>query len=162
MAFLPPRFISTFIFRQAWYFVQEAVSSGVIRLLKQDDYVCSTYRDHVHALSKNVPAKEIMAELFGKKTGICRGQGGSMHMFSQKHGLVNPASSSPISLSYIPCHCHYAHYLFFVSCLLKQHSPRIDRNNLFSSYWTTSPNWIEVCKTTHFASFRPFAKSLEL
>lgn len=45
-------------------------------LLKKTDYICSTYRDHVHALSKNVPAREIMAELFGKKTGICRGQGG--------------------------------------------------------------------------------------
>lgn len=68
--------------------LQEAVSTGVIRLLRQNDYVCSTYRDHVHALSKNVPAREVMAELFGKKTGICRGQGGSMHMFSAKHGLV--------------------------------------------------------------------------
>ena len=45
-------------------------------LLKKTDYICSTYRDHVHALSKNVPAREIMAELFGKKTGIWRGQGG--------------------------------------------------------------------------------------
>ncbi len=39
-------------------------------------------------LLQGVPAREIMAELFGKKTGICRGQGGSMHMFSKKHGLV--------------------------------------------------------------------------
>ena len=70
------------------YSGQEAVSTGVIRLLRPDDHICSTYRDHVHALSKNVPAREIMAELFGKKTGICRGQGGSMHMFSKKHNLV--------------------------------------------------------------------------
>ncbi len=76
--------------------LQEAVSTGVIRLLKGDDYVCSTYRDHVHALSKNVPPKEIMAELFGKKTGICRGQGGSMHMFSKQHGLVRP-ECAPLS-----------------------------------------------------------------
>ncbi len=48
------------------------MSSGVIRLLRQDDYVVSTYRDHVHALSKGVPAREVMAELFGKKTGCCR------------------------------------------------------------------------------------------
>jgi pyruvate dehydrogenase E1 component alpha subunit len=60
----------------------------VIRLLRPDDYVCSTYRDHVHALSKGVPAREVMAELFGKATGCCRGQGGSMHMFSAKHGLL--------------------------------------------------------------------------
>ncbi len=71
------------------YSGQEAVATGVIRNLRKDDYICSTYRDHVHALSKNVPAKNIMAELFGKKTGICRGQGGSMHMFSAEHGLVS-------------------------------------------------------------------------
>ena len=71
------------------YSGQEAVSTGVVRALRKDDYICSTYRDHVHALSKNVPAKNIMAELFGKKTGICRGQGGSMHMFSAEHGLVS-------------------------------------------------------------------------
>ncbi|KAI8475212.1 MAG: thiamine diphosphate-binding protein [Monoraphidium minutum] len=70
------------------YSGQEAVSSGVIRLLRPDDYVCSTYRDHVHALSKGVPAREIMAELFGKATGCCRGQGGSMHIFSAKHGVL--------------------------------------------------------------------------
>lgn len=57
-------------------------------LLRKDDYICSTYRDHVHALSKDVPARAIMAELFGKKTGICRGQGGSMHMFSKEFGLL--------------------------------------------------------------------------
>ena len=57
-------------------------------LLRKDDYICSTYRDHVHALSKDVPARAVMAELFGKKTGICRGQGGSMHMFSKEYGLL--------------------------------------------------------------------------
>ena len=43
----------------------------------------------VPVVRQGVPAREIMAELFGKKTGICRGQGGSMHMFSKKHGLVS-------------------------------------------------------------------------
>ena len=70
------------------YSGQEAVSTGVIKALRSDDYICSTYRDHVHALSKGVPSRAIMAELFGKKTGLCRGQGGSMHMFSREHGLV--------------------------------------------------------------------------
>ncbi|XP_024397426.1 pyruvate dehydrogenase E1 component subunit alpha-3, chloroplastic [Physcomitrium patens] len=67
---------------------QEAVSTGFIKLLKKGDYVTSTYRDHVHALSKGVPARQVMAELFGKTTGCCRGQGGSMHMFSAEHGLL--------------------------------------------------------------------------
>ncbi|XP_015692155.1 pyruvate dehydrogenase E1 component subunit alpha-3, chloroplastic [Oryza brachyantha] len=67
---------------------QEAVSTGFIKLLNQADCVVSTYRDHVHALSKGVPARSVMAELFGKATGCCRGQGGSMHMFSAPHNLL--------------------------------------------------------------------------
>ncbi|UZQ56343.1 pyruvate dehydrogenase (acetyl-transferring) E1 component subunit alpha [Trichothermofontia sichuanensis B231] len=68
---------------------QEAVSSGVIRSLRRDeDFVCSTYRDHVHALSAGVPAKEVMAELFGKETGCSKGRGGSMHLFSAAHRLL--------------------------------------------------------------------------
>nr|YP_009314951.1 Pyruvate dehydrogenase E1 component, alpha subunit [Scinaia undulata]SCW23406.1 Pyruvate dehydrogenase E1 component, alpha subunit [Scinaia undulata] len=67
---------------------QEAVSTGVIKALNSDDYVCSTYRDHVHALSKGVPAREVMAELFGKETGCSKGRGGSMHIFSAKHNFL--------------------------------------------------------------------------
>lgn len=67
---------------------QEAVSTGVIKALNPDDYVCSTYRDHVHALSKGVPARQIMAELFGKETGCSKGRGGSMHIFSAKHNFL--------------------------------------------------------------------------
>jgi pyruvate dehydrogenase E1 component alpha subunit len=68
---------------------QEAVSSGIVKALRdKGDYVCSTYRDHVHALSAGVPAKEVMAELFGKETGCSKGRGGSMHMFSAEHGLL--------------------------------------------------------------------------
>lgn len=67
---------------------QEAVSTGFIKLLTKRDSVVSTYRDHVHALSKGVPAREVMSELFGKATGCCRGQGGSMHMFSKEHNLL--------------------------------------------------------------------------
>nr|YP_010199409.1 pyruvate dehydrogenase E1 component alpha subunit [Gracilariopsis tenuifrons]UAD89267.1 pyruvate dehydrogenase E1 component alpha subunit [Gracilariopsis tenuifrons] len=67
---------------------QEAVSTGVIKSLQKDDYVCSTYRDHVHALSKGVPSKLVMAELFGKETGCSRGRGGSMHIFSAPHNFL--------------------------------------------------------------------------
>ncbi len=68
---------------------QEAVSTGIIRAMRQgEDYVCSTYRDHVHALSVGVPAREVMAELFGKATGCSRGRGGSMHLFSAEHKLL--------------------------------------------------------------------------
>lgn len=81
---------------------QEAVATGVIKALDKDDYVCSTYRDHVHALSKGVPAKDIMAELFGKETGCSRGRGGSMHIFSAAHnflgGFAFIAEGIPVAL----------------------------------------------------------------
>lgn len=68
---------------------QEAVSTGVIKAMRPgEDFVSSTYRDHVHALSAGVPAKEVMAELFGKATGCSKGRGGSMHMFSAQHHLL--------------------------------------------------------------------------
>jgi pyruvate dehydrogenase E1 component alpha subunit len=68
---------------------QEAISSGVIKAMRPgEDYVCSTYRDHVHALSAGVPARNVMAELFGKATGCSKGRGGSMHLFSAEHRLL--------------------------------------------------------------------------
>nr|YP_010726670.1 Pyruvate dehydrogenase E1 component subunit alpha [Hypnea edeniana]WCH54745.1 pyruvate dehydrogenase E1 component alpha subunit [Hypnea edeniana]WDY85145.1 Pyruvate dehydrogenase E1 component subunit alpha [Hypnea edeniana] len=67
---------------------QEAVSTGVIKALSDFDYVCSTYRDHVHALSKGVPPRLVMAELFGKETGCSHGRGGSMHIFSAPHNFL--------------------------------------------------------------------------
>lgn len=67
---------------------QEAVSSGIVKAMRKDDFVCSTYRDHVHALSAGVPAREVMAELFGKVTGCSKGRGGSMHLFSAEHNLL--------------------------------------------------------------------------
>jgi pyruvate dehydrogenase E1 component alpha subunit len=68
---------------------QEAISTGIIKALRPEtDYVSSTYRDHVHALSAGVPAREVMAELFGKATGCSKGRGGSMHMFSAEHKLL--------------------------------------------------------------------------
>jgi pyruvate dehydrogenase E1 component alpha subunit len=67
---------------------QEAVSTGVLKAMRPDDYTCSTYRDHVHALSAGVPARQVMAELFGKETGCSKGRGGSMHMFSAEHNLL--------------------------------------------------------------------------
>eukprot|EP00923_Selenidium_pygospionis_P000918 GHVN01001417.1.p3 GENE.GHVN01001417.1~~GHVN01001417.1.p3 ORF type:complete len:518 (-),score=60.80 GHVN01001417.1:129-1682(-) len=67
---------------------QEAVATGLIKALRPDDHVVSTYRDHVHALSKGVPPGQVMAELQGKETGCSKGRGGSMHMFSKPHNFV--------------------------------------------------------------------------
>jgi len=68
---------------------QEAISTGVIGAMrKKHDWFCSTYRDHVHALSAGVPSFEVMSELFGKATGCSKGRGGSMHLFSKEHHLL--------------------------------------------------------------------------
>lgn len=68
---------------------QEAISTGIIKALRSgEDYIASTYRDHVHALSCGIPPREIMAELFGKETGCSKGRGGSMHLFSKKHRFL--------------------------------------------------------------------------
>jgi pyruvate dehydrogenase E1 component alpha subunit len=76
------------------YIGQEAVVAGSKEAMEDGDKVITAYRDHVHPIALGVPAKEIMAELYGKKTGIVKGKGGSMHMFSKEknffggHGIV--------------------------------------------------------------------------
>lgn len=68
---------------------QEAISSGIIKNLRNADYVVSTYRDHVHALSKNVPASKVLNELYGNYYGSTnKGKGGSMHIFSKEHNFI--------------------------------------------------------------------------
>lgn len=60
---------------------QEAVCAGVMPHLRADDHVVGTYREHGHALLRGVPMRAIMAEMFGRVEGCCRGRGGSMHLF---------------------------------------------------------------------------------
>ncbi len=64
------------------YIGEEAVASGVLSLLGPGDNVMATYREHGHALLKGLSARSIMAEMFGKVEGCCRGRGGSMHLIS--------------------------------------------------------------------------------
>jgi pyruvate dehydrogenase E1 component alpha subunit len=76
------------------YIGQEAVSTGTLSLLRPDDYVITTYRDHGQALARGMTPRSIMAELFGKSDGCSKGKGGSMHMFDRHlnflggHGIV--------------------------------------------------------------------------
>jgi TPP-dependent pyruvate/acetoin dehydrogenase alpha subunit len=62
------------------YLGEEAIAVGAIVALETDDYIVSTHRGHGHALAKGHDASLMMAELFGKETGYCRGRGGSMHV----------------------------------------------------------------------------------
>jgi pyruvate dehydrogenase E1 component alpha subunit len=63
------------------YIGMEAVAAGAIRALTADDAVVATYREHGHALVRGMSAGAIMAEMYGKASGCCRGRGGSMHLF---------------------------------------------------------------------------------
>jgi TPP-dependent pyruvate/acetoin dehydrogenase alpha subunit len=67
---------------------QEAVPVGVCEALQEDDYLFSTHRGHGHALAKGCDLKRMMAELMGKETGLCRGHGGSMHLYQKEIGLM--------------------------------------------------------------------------
>jgi pyruvate dehydrogenase E1 component alpha subunit len=60
---------------------EEAIAAGVMEHLHENDAVVATYREHGQALAKGVPARAIMAEMFGKQEGCSRGRGGSMHLF---------------------------------------------------------------------------------
>jgi pyruvate dehydrogenase E1 component alpha subunit len=63
------------------YVGEEAVAVGVMAALEPEDAVVATYREHGHALARGVPAGPILAEMYGKLEGCCRGRGGSMHLF---------------------------------------------------------------------------------
>ncbi|GAM09594.1 pyruvate dehydrogenase E1 component subunit alpha [Geobacter sp. OR-1] len=63
------------------YSGQEAVAVGATAGLHKDDYILSAYREHAQAIVRGAEPKRVMAELFGKATGICKGKGGSMHLF---------------------------------------------------------------------------------
>jgi 2-oxoisovalerate dehydrogenase E1 component len=70
------------------YIGEEAVASGVCAHLGKEDVIFSTHRGHGHALAKGVSPRELIAELFGRATGVSRGRGGSMHLFSPEVGLL--------------------------------------------------------------------------
>ncbi|HXD22161.1 MAG TPA: pyruvate dehydrogenase (acetyl-transferring) E1 component subunit alpha [Gemmatimonadaceae bacterium] len=76
------------------YIGQEACGTGVISMLRDDDYVITTYRDHGQAIARGMTPRSVMAELFGRVDGCSKGKGGSMHLFDRNvnflggHGIV--------------------------------------------------------------------------
>ena len=70
------------------YIGQEAVAAGFLHAFKEGDRVITAYRDHAHALLLGSTPKEVMAELYGKGTGLVKGKGGSMHLFDVENGLM--------------------------------------------------------------------------
>ena len=67
------------------YIGEEAVAVGAMPALTPDDNVVATYREHGQALTRGIPAGAVMAEMFGKANGCCRGRGGSMHLFDVRY-----------------------------------------------------------------------------
>jgi pyruvate dehydrogenase E1 component alpha subunit len=69
------------------YIGQEAVGVGAISVLEPHDYIVSHYREHGHALARGMESGRVMAELFGRVTGVSKGKGGSMHLFDAAKGF---------------------------------------------------------------------------
>ncbi|HOJ82851.1 MAG TPA: pyruvate dehydrogenase (acetyl-transferring) E1 component subunit alpha [Acetomicrobium flavidum] len=70
------------------YVGEEAVATGACANLRKDDYITSTHRGHGHLISKGGDLKLMMAELFGRRTGYCKGKGGSMHIADVELGIL--------------------------------------------------------------------------
>jgi pyruvate dehydrogenase E1 component alpha subunit len=70
------------------YIGQEAISTGTMSILRPDDYVVTSYRDHGQAIARGMSPRSVMAELFGRSTGCSGGKGGSMHLFDKSVGFL--------------------------------------------------------------------------
>lgn len=82
---------------------QEAIGAGIAESLRPEDAVVSTHRNHFHALAKGVDERALLAEIYEKESGLCRGRGGHMHPFDpSKHfsatGIVG--ASLPVALGH--------------------------------------------------------------
>lgn len=83
------------------YLGSEGVAVGACAALNDDDYITSTHRGHGHALAKGLDPKYMMAELYGKRDGYCKGKGGSMHIADVEAGMLGAngivAAGTPIA-----------------------------------------------------------------
>lgn len=69
------------------YIGQEACAAGSVSALRKGDKYITAYRDHAHPLALGTSPNAVMAELYGKETGVSKGKGGSMHIFDKEHGF---------------------------------------------------------------------------
>ena len=70
------------------YVGEEAIAAGVCANLRTDDYVTSTHRGHGHCIAKGCSLDAMMAEIYGRETGLCKGRGGSMHIADFSRGML--------------------------------------------------------------------------
>lgn len=67
---------------------QEAIAAGVGAELRKTDYIAATHRGHGNCLAKGADINRMMAEIFGRKDGLCKGKGGSMHIADFEVGML--------------------------------------------------------------------------
>ena len=70
------------------YAGEEATAAGIMKHLSDKDHIASTHRGHGHCIAKGVDVHGMMAEIYGKDTGVCRGKGGSMHIADLDKGML--------------------------------------------------------------------------
>src|SRR6185437_7213937 len=84
---------------------QEAIAAGMVGALRPEDAVVSTHRNHLHAIAKGVPLRPLLAEIYERETGLCRGRGGHMHPFDPERrfsatGIVGSAVGVALGYAY--------------------------------------------------------------
>lgn len=84
------------------YLGSEAIAAGVMEAIDSEDMIASTYRSHGHAIAKDVDLFQMAAELFGRRSGVCKGKGGSMHISDFNKGMLGAfgivAAGIPVAL----------------------------------------------------------------
>ncbi len=145
------------------YIGEEAVATGVTACLNEDDYVGSTHRGHAHALSKGVPANEVMAELFGRATGCCGGRGGSMHLYSAAYRLLGTNGIVGYSLPQAAGAAFTARYLGASSVGVAFFGDGAVNLGVFHETLNMASLWnlpaIFICENNLFATELPFSKA---
>ena len=142
---------------------EEAVAVGVCSALRKDDYITSTHRGHGHVIAKGAELRRMMAELYGKTTGYCRGKGGSMHIADFSIGVLGAngvvAGGFPIAVG-AGLSCKLRKTDQVVACFFgdgaSNRGPFHEALNM-ASIWKLPV--LFVCENNQFASTTPFSYS---
>ncbi len=145
------------------YIGQEAIAVGAGAAIRERDFLITTYRDHGHALVRGVSARAIVAELYGRDTGISRGLGGSMHMFDEErrflggHGIVGGHIALGAGAAF---RCKYLKTDDVVICFFGEGATPIGG---FHEGLTLAGLWrlpiVFVCENNHYAMGTPMERT---
>jgi acetoin:2,6-dichlorophenolindophenol oxidoreductase subunit alpha len=142
---------------------EEAVATGVCSVLKKSDYITSTHRGHGHVLAKGAEPRRMMAELYGKKTGYCKGKGGSMHIDDFSLGVLGAngvvAGGFPIAVGAgLSCKLRKSDQV--VACFFGDGA---SNRGTFHEALNMASIWklpvLFICENNQFASTTPFSYS---